>query len=152
MVCLIYYPLFSYLLPLHVSQNDVPSVAIFSRSILWIPRFGMPYSPRYLEVFMVHFAALERLVYAFLSFLIFGFCHSLYFYCSKYFLFWLLFFQIIVFPGLCAGHDCQACNKVAYKNIQIVLPLICDRCERRIQFGRYHWVVPRWNLERFWKP
>lgn len=32
----------------------------FCRSILWIPRFGMQYTPQYLEAFMVHSVALER--------------------------------------------------------------------------------------------
>lgn len=34
----------------------------FSRSILWMPRFGMPYTLQYLEAFMVRSVALERLV------------------------------------------------------------------------------------------
>lgn len=51
-----------------MSQPSVTSGArIFSRSILWIPRFGMRYSLHYLEVFMVHFVALERLVDHFLT-------------------------------------------------------------------------------------
>ena len=33
-----------------------------SRSILWIPKSGMPFSQQYLEVSMVHFVASERLI------------------------------------------------------------------------------------------
>jgi hypothetical protein len=46
----------------HKHHSVTSGTPIFSRSILWIPRFGMPYSLHYLEAFMVHFVAWERLV------------------------------------------------------------------------------------------
>lgn len=40
---------------------EIICVFFLSRFISWIPRYGMLYSPPFLEVYMVHFVALERL-------------------------------------------------------------------------------------------
>lgn len=49
---------------LSTTPDLVPKVThvFVYRSISWILRFGMPFSPQYLAVYMVHFAVLERSV------------------------------------------------------------------------------------------